>query len=48
VDWLRGTEKADVLLVHGEQKSLEALAAAVRAELSREVNIAAFAKSYEV
>ena len=48
VDWLRGTEKADVLLVHGEKKSLEGLAAAVRTELGREVSIAAFAKSYEV
>jgi metallo-beta-lactamase family protein len=47
VDWLRGTEKADVLLVHGEPKSLEGLAAAVRAQLGRKVSIAAFAKSYE-
>jgi len=48
VDWLRGTGKADVLLVHGEQKSLEGLAAATRTELERKVSIAAFAESYEV
>jgi metallo-beta-lactamase family protein len=48
VDWIRGTGKADVRLVHGEPKSLEALAAAVRTELARKVSIAAFAESYEV
>jgi len=48
VDWLRGTEKADVRLVHGEQKSLEGLAAAIRTELKRKVSIAAFAEGYEV
>jgi metallo-beta-lactamase family protein len=48
VDWLRGTKKADVLLVHGEPKSLEGLAAVIRTELARKVTIAAFAKSHEV
>ena len=47
VDWLRGTEKADVRLVHGEQKSLEALAAVIRTELKRKVSIAALAEGYE-
>jgi hypothetical protein len=34
--------------VHGEPKSLEALAAAVRTELGRGVSFAAFAEGYEV
>ncbi len=48
VDWLRGTEKADVLLVHGEQKSLEGLAAVIRTELGRKVRIAVLGESYGV
>jgi hypothetical protein len=36
-----------VRLVHGEQKSLEALAAAIRTELKRKVSIAALAEGYE-
>jgi metallo-beta-lactamase family protein len=48
VDWLRGTEEADVRLVHGEQKSLEGLAAVVRTELKRDVSISAFAEGYDV
>jgi len=47
VDWLRGTDKADVRLVHGEQKSLEGLAAAIRTELKRNVSIAAFDEGYD-
>jgi hypothetical protein len=37
-----------VLLVHGEPKSLEGLAAAVRAELARKVSIAGFGEGHEV
>ena len=48
VDWLRGTGRADVRLVHGEPKSLEGLAATIRTELGRKVSIAALAESYEV
>jgi len=48
VDWLRGTGKAAVRLVHGEQKSLEALAAAVRTELARKVSIAGFGEGQDV
>jgi metallo-beta-lactamase family protein len=48
IDWLRGTDKADVLLVHGEPDSLEGLATAVRAELGRQVTIAVQGQTYEV
>jgi len=39
IDWLRGSGDADVLLVHGEPKSLNGLATAIRDELAREVTI---------
>jgi metallo-beta-lactamase family protein len=48
VDWLRGTKKADVLLVHGEQKSLKQLAAVIHTELARTVSVAVTGNSYEV
>ncbi len=40
VDWLRGSGNADVLLVHGEPKGLDALATAIRDELGRKVTVA--------
>ncbi len=47
VDWLRGTGDAEVLLVHGEPKGMEALASAVRSDLGRKVTIAAAGQGYE-
>jgi metallo-beta-lactamase family protein len=48
IDWLRGSDNADVLLVHGEPKSLDALAAAIRDELHRTVTIAEPRIPYEL
>ncbi len=48
IDWLRGTDKANVLLVHGEPDSLEGLATAIRAELGRQATIAVQGQTYEV
>jgi metallo-beta-lactamase family protein len=39
IDWLRGSGNAGVMLVHGEPKGLDALAAAVQDELHRKVTI---------
>ena len=48
IDWLRGSGNADVLLIHGEPKSLEAMAGAIRGELGRKVTIAEPRTPYEV
>jgi len=48
VDWLRGSGKAHVHLIHGEPNALETLAAAVRSELGREVTIAEPLVPYEI
>jgi metallo-beta-lactamase family protein len=48
IDWLRGSGKADVFLVHGEPKSLETMAAAVRDELGRKTTIVDPATPYEL
>ena len=39
IEWLRGSGDAQVMLVHGEPKSLDTLAAAIRDELRRKVTI---------
>jgi metallo-beta-lactamase family protein len=48
VDWLRGSGDAEVLLVHGEPKGLDAMANAIRSELGRKVTIAEPRMAYEV
>ena len=48
IDWLRDSGDADVLLVHGEPKGLEAMAGAVRSELGRKVTIAELRTPYDV
>jgi len=48
IEWLRGSGDADVLLVHGEPKSLDTLAAAIRDELGRTVTIAEPQTPYDV
>ena len=48
IDWLRGSGDADVLLVHGEPKSLDGLAAAIRSELGRKVTVVEPRVAYDV
>ena len=48
IDWLRGSGNADVLLVHGEPKGLQALAEAIRGQLGRKVTVAEMGVGYDV